>query len=85
MTVSGLVQGVFFRSLTKRKADSLDVKGWVSNLEDGRVEAVFEGEEDAVKTMVDFCKHGPREAVVTNLGVKYEDFSGEFGEFEIRH
>jgi acylphosphatase len=83
--VSGMVQGVFFRSLTKRKADSLNVKGWIRNLPDGRVEAVFEGEENAVKAIIDFCMHGPRGAVVADLNVKPEDFRSEFEEFKIRY
>jgi acylphosphatase len=56
--VTGGVQGVFFRSETKHNADCHDVKGWVRNLPDGRVEAVFEGEKDAVQTLIAFCKHG---------------------------
>jgi len=56
--VSGRVQGVFFRSETKRKPDNYGVKGWVRNLTDSRVEAVFEGEEEAAKALVKFCKRG---------------------------
>jgi acylphosphatase len=51
--VSGKVQGVFFRQKTQRQALSFGVTGWVRNLPDGRVEAVFEGEEEAVKALVD--------------------------------
>ena len=76
--VSGLVQGVFFRHRTKQLADSLNVKGWVKNLHDGRVEAVFEGEEDSVRKLVDFCKTGPRGAYVTNIDVLFENFKNEF-------
>ena len=83
--VSGAVQGVFFRSRTKREADSRDVKGWVRNRDYGGVEAVFEGEEEAVKAMVEFCKHGPTGAKVTKVDVVWEDYAGEFGEFEIRY
>ena len=57
--VSGRVQGVFFRQKTKDQAESQCVTGWVKNLDDGRVEAVFEGDEDAVKMLVAFCKKGP--------------------------
>jgi acylphosphatase len=53
--VSGKVQGVFFRQKTQRQAQSFGVTGWVRNLPDGRVEAVFEGEEEAVKALVDYC------------------------------
>jgi acylphosphatase len=52
--VSGRVQGVFFKQSTQRQAQSLCVKGWVRNLLDGRVEAFFEGEESAVKMLVDY-------------------------------
>jgi len=76
---------VFFRSATKRKADSLDVKGWVRNLPDGKVEAVFEGEEEAVKALAEFCRHGPRGAVVTNFELTRESYTGEFRGFEIRY
>ncbi len=67
--VSGRVQGVFFRQNTKRQAQSQGVKGWVRNLDDGRVEAVFEGEESAVKALVDFCSKGPIGAMVNIVTV----------------
>jgi acylphosphatase len=79
--VSGRVQGVFFRQNIKRQARSLGVKGWVQNLPDGRVEAVFEGEEDAVKALVEYCRHGPSYARVENVEVNYESYSGEFTSF----
>ncbi len=81
--VSGMVQGVFFRQKTKRQAESLGVNGWVRNLPDGRVEAVFEGEEDNVKALVDFCRSGPRGALITNVDVAFERFTGEFRDFEV--
>ena len=83
--INGNVQGVFFRSQTQRKAESLDVKGWVRNLPDGRVEAVFEGEEEAVNAMIKFCEHGPRGAYITKVDVKREEFAGEFRDFKIRY
>lgn len=82
--VSGKVQGVFFRQKTKRQAQSLGVKGWVRNLPDGRVEAVFEGEEQAVKALVEYCRHGPSYAIVENVNVNYENYSGEFTDFQIK-
>ena len=85
VTVSGRVQGVFFRSRTKQQADSRDVKGWVRNRGDGGVEAVFEGAEAAVKEMIEFCKRGPVGAKVTKVDVVWEDYAGEFREFEIRY
>ena len=82
--VSGRVQGVFFRSETELQAKKLDVKGWVRNLTDERVEAVFEGEEAAVKRLVDFCRKGPPSARVTNVYVLWEAYRGEFRSFEAR-
>jgi acylphosphatase len=82
--VSGLVQGVFFRQNTKQKAQSLGVFGWVRNLPDGRVEAVFEGEEPQIKEIVEFCNKGPSTAKVENVEVAWEAFKGEFNGFSVR-
>lgn len=82
--VSGLVQGVFFRQTTKEQAQTFRVNGWVRNLSDGRVEAVFEGEEKAVKTLVEFCHQGPSSARVTDVEVSWETYRGEFSGFETR-
>lgn len=82
--VSGKVQGVFFRAYTKEKADELGIKGWVRNLPDGRVEAVFEGTDDKVDEMVKWCWQGPPHARVENVEVREEDYKGEFDIFEIR-
>jgi acylphosphatase len=81
--VSGKVQGVFFRQKTKKQAESFGVTGWVSNLSDGRVEAVFEGEEDAVKTLKEYCHRGPSSARVTNVDVIWEPYRGEFNSFKM--
>jgi acylphosphatase len=83
--VSGRVQGIFFRSETKHKAESHNVKGWVRNLLDGRVEAVFEGEEEAVKALIEFCKRGSAGARITNVDLRWENFTGEFGAFKVRY
>jgi acylphosphatase len=83
--VRGRVQGVFFRTETKYTADSHGVKGWVRNLPDGRVEAVFEGEEEAVKALIEFCKRGPPGARVTSVDLMWEDFIGEFDGFKIKY
>ena len=83
--VSGRVQGVFFRYETRREAVKRGVKGWIRNLPDGRVEAVFEGEENSVKQLIEFCKHGPPGARVTNVEVKWEDYKGEFNDFKIKY
>ena len=82
LLVSGRVQGVNFRHSTLLEAQILGVNGWVRNLMDGRVEAVFEGEEHAVKTLVNYCRQGPPSAKVNNLEVSYGPFKGEFSNFK---
>lgn len=81
--VSGRVQGVFFRQKTRQQARSLGVNGWVRNLDDGRVEVIFEGEESAVKALVEFCSKGPKGALVTNVSADWEPFKDEFRSFDI--
>ena len=81
--VSGRVQGVFFRAETAELAEHLDLCGWVRNLSDGRVEAVFEGDQENVEKAVDFCRHGPPGARVLSLDVKWEDWKGEFQYFRM--
>jgi acylphosphatase len=81
--ISGRVQGVFFRAHTKELADELGLTGWVRNLPDDRVEAVFEGEEDAVKRAIEWCKRGPPLASVEKVEVRYEQPTGEFKDFRI--
>ncbi len=76
--ISGYVQGVFFRSATKDEAERRNVSGWVRNLLDGRVEAVFEGERDQVEQMIKFCRKGPPNAVVRDTQVKWEEYRAEF-------
>jgi len=83
--ISGMVQGVFFRSETRDEAKKLGVKGWVRNLSDGRVEAVFEGEEKSVKELVEFCRRGPPGARVTGVDIIWENYTGEFRNFEVRY
>ncbi len=82
--VEGVVQGVFFRATTKKKALSFNVKGWVRNIEDGRVEAVFEGESEDVKKILDFVSSGPIGAKVINVIKTKEDYVGEFSSFSIK-
>ncbi len=83
--IMGRVQGVFFRSEIRRRAKKRNLKGWVRNLMDGRVEAVFEGEEEAVKELVSFCKQGPPAARVTRLEVDWETYTGKFKDFKVRY
>ncbi|WP_028841287.1 acylphosphatase [Thermodesulfobacterium hveragerdense] len=82
--ISGKVQGVYFRAYTEEEALRLGVKGWVRNLPDGRVEAVFEGEDEAVDKMVAWCHRGSPYAKVTHVEVIEEPYKGEFNDFRIR-
>jgi acylphosphatase len=75
----GTVQGVFFRDSTRRRAESLGVAGWVTNRDDGAVEAVFEGEPEAVESMVRYAREGPGRAEVTALDVSEEEPEGLTG------
>lgn len=79
----GRVQGVFFRDTTRRRAEALGVAGWVTNRGDGAVEAVFEGEPDAVESMIEFCRRGPGRAEVERLEVSEHAPEGLAG-FQIR-
>ena len=83
--VSGRGQGVFFRSYALSQARALGVNGWVRNLFDGRVEALFEGEEKAVQRMVAWCQQGSPEAYVTDVEVDYQPYAGEFLGFQVRY
>ena len=82
--VSGRVQGVFFRENTKKRAKKLGITGWVKNLSDGRVEAVFEGERSKVEEWINRTKKGPMFAKVDELKVMPEEYQGEFNNFEIK-
>jgi acylphosphatase len=83
VVVSGEVQGVFFRDTCRRLAGQQGVAGWVRNLPDGRVEAVFEGDPDAVERLVGWSNRGPGEAVVDRVDVLHETPEG-LTTFEIR-
>ncbi|RJQ70733.1 MAG: acylphosphatase [Desulfobacteraceae bacterium] len=82
--ISGRVQGVFFRMETRRTAERLGVAGWVRNLPDGTVEAVFEGSPEAVQKAVEWCRKGPARAEVRDVRTTWEKSSGEFGGFRIQ-
>jgi acylphosphatase len=83
VVVSGRVQGVFFRSDARDRARSLQVAGWIRNVADGTVEAVFEGEAERVESMVKWCRRGPSGAQVESVDVSREEPRGESG-FAIR-
>jgi acylphosphatase len=83
--VSGVVQGVGFRASTLRVASRFpDLKGFVRNLSDGRVEAVFSGEDTSVLEMVAWCKRGPSSARVSSLEVKEETVDSSLPEFSVK-
>ncbi|GAA0267347.1 acylphosphatase [Halobacterium noricense] len=81
--VSGKVQGVYFRANTREQARERGVDGWVRNLRDGRVEAVFEGPDETVEAMVEWCHEGSPAARVDDVEAEYDDPEGVDG-FEIR-
>lgn len=81
--VSGTVQGVSYRASTRDAAREAGVDGWVKNRDDGRVEAVFEGEEDGVEEMVEWCHSGSSAAEVEDVETEYDDPEDESG-FEVR-
>ena len=83
VVVHGLVQGVFFRESVRRRAVGAGVSGWVRNTQDGTVEAVFEGDPDAVAKLVAFCQEGPRGARVDGVEAIDETPEGISG-FAIR-
>lgn len=83
--VQGMVQGVFFRVKTRQKAKVLGVTGWVKNLPDDRVEAVFEGEKEKVEQIIEWIKKGPLFSRVDDVKVDFEEYKSEFESFEIRY
>ena len=70
--ISGRVQGVFFRASCARRADELELSGWVRNRPDGDLEAVFEGPDEAVEDIVAWCREGPPHARVDRVEVQSE-------------
>ncbi|MEZ4528601.1 MAG: acylphosphatase [Desulfobacterales bacterium] len=81
--VSGRVQGVWFRAETQKAAQAHGVTGWVRNRSDGTVEAVFEGEENKVVSMLEWCKTGSPLSDVQKTDVQWKDYKGEFSQFSI--
>lgn len=82
--ISGRVQGVNYRYSAMQQGQKLGLKGWVKNLHDGRVEALFEGEDYLVDKMLSWCYQGPPMAYVTNVEVFKKDYTGELGYFTVR-
>ena len=82
--VKGIVQGVNFRYYSQRQAAKFNITGWVKNLPDGSVAGVFEGDEQDVEAMVQWCRRGPPSAHVTGLIAQPEEYRGEFSSFSVK-
>ncbi len=82
--VKGIVQGVNFRYYSQRQAAKFHITGWVKNLPDGSVAGVFEGDEQDVEAMVQWCRRGPPSAHVTELIAQPEEYRGEFSSFSVK-
>ena len=83
--ISGRVQGVFYRARTKNTADRLGIKGYVKNLPNGSVEAVFQGEQPTVTQMIEWCHKGPAASKVDHVQAKETKILSNFETFEIRY
>jgi acylphosphatase len=84
IVVSGRVQGVWFRAATREQAGRLGLTGWVRNLPDGRVEALFEGDEERLRLMLDWCGTGPPGARVERVETRWGGATGGFEGFSVR-
>lgn len=82
--INGAVQGVFYRAFVKDQAEKLNVKGFVRNLEDGRVEVFLEGNNEDVDKMVELCKKGPKHSQIRSVEIKSEKFQ-DLKTFKILH
>jgi len=82
--IRGTVQGVFFRQFIKENAERYNVKGFVRNLEDGRVEVFAEGNQEEVEKMIELCKSGPKHSRIENVEIKEEKFQ-DLKEFKLLH
>ena len=83
--IHGFVQGVGFRQSVKKEARKLGLTGWVKNLPDGRVEAVFSGPKDKIEEAVNFCRKGPFLSEVRHVEVEWDKGVGKFLSFEVLH
>ncbi len=84
ISICGIVQGVFFRYSARLRAEELSLKGWVRNRQDGRVEAVFEGESGDIEKMIGWCRQGPAGARVEDVTVDEQEYREEFDSFSIK-
>lgn len=84
ITLSGRVQGVAFRYYARDMAHKFRVGGWIKNLDNGDVESVIEGKKVSVQQMITWCKKGPGLAIVENIEIEWQPYTGEFNEFHIQ-
>ncbi|MBS3085149.1 acylphosphatase [Candidatus Pacearchaeota archaeon] len=82
--ITGTIQGVFFRAFIKENAEKYNVKGFVRNLEDGRIEVFLEGDADNVNKMIELCKKGPKHSKIEKVEEKEERFQ-DFKTFKVLH
>jgi acylphosphatase len=83
--ISGRVQGVFFRHRTREEALKRGLRGWVRNLRDGRVEAVFQGNHQEIQGMLEWCHHGPPSAWVDDVHIAWEESSPDIKGFQVTY
>ncbi len=81
--IEGRVHGVYFRASTRDEARALGLAGWVRNLADGRVEALFEGERQVLEIMLAWCRQGPPHAYVDHLEVEWQPYLGDLADFRL--
>lgn len=84
LRIHGKVQGVGYRFFATRVARRLGLKGWITNMRDGSVEAAVEGEKEAIDTWIEELKEGPRYAEVTNIEQESKDYSGRLPDFDVK-
>lgn len=85
VVIRGYVQGVWFRASTRDEATRIGVSGWVRNLSDGSVDALFEGEKKKVEEIIGWCHRGPSGAQVSRVDISWEPYKGEYQNFNIRY
>ncbi|MFH1503684.1 MAG: acylphosphatase [Candidatus Diapherotrites archaeon] len=84
MYITGTVQGIFFRAFVKENAEKYNVKGFVRNLEDGRIEIFLEGNSEDVNKLIELCKKGPKHVLIRNIELKAEKFQ-DLKNFKVLH
>jgi len=85
VVIEGRVQGVFFRAATRDEARARGLAGWVRNLPDGRVEALFEGDKRVLEGMLAWCHIGPPYAYVDRVEIDWQPYQGDLADFRVRY